>query len=198
MREDAALTWVEATTPTAHRILGMAFGPTVLLATGRLGRKIATNRSDRPVFVDADGHLCCEHGERAPTLMSWFASERADPEFVRPSLCDCQNIDGLMSTHDVSASDRPSLEGTTVYELLKRAGAEARVVGTRPQRLALCMRGSELWVQPKGTLVCGHGNSRRALKRMTKDASARLKSSRAVRCQCVLSTPRRVGSVFAA
>ena len=70
--------------------------PLVLLPSGRLGRKVAINRSDKPVYLDcrsaAQKVLCC-HGERAASIMAWLALERADASFTRPSVCDCQNVD---------------------------------------------------------------------------------------------------------
>ena len=69
-------------------------GPTQLLASGRLGRKVAVNRSDKPVYVVEGGEMCCEHTELASAIHAWKLREKADPDYERPSVCDCQNVDG--------------------------------------------------------------------------------------------------------
>ena len=68
---------------------------------------------------------------------------------------------------------------------------------SRPQRLALRMGTNVVWVQPSGTFVCRHGNSRKVLARMRKcDDLARFRSARVIKCSCKLHTPRRLGSVL--
>ena len=134
-------------------------GPPVLLASGRVGRQIAQNRSDKPVYLDSEHKLVCLHGERAPSLMAWLAAERADPSYTRPSSgCDCTNIDGLMSEYAYDPTDDPNLP-SSLYELLGALGAEQKTVMSRPQRKAFASAESEVWVQPTGTIVCAHGNS---------------------------------------
>ena len=64
-------------------------GPTVLLASGRLGRQVSVNRSDRPVYVDREGLPCCAHGERATTIQSWLKHER---HFVTGRRRQCARI----------------------------------------------------------------------------------------------------------
>lgn len=169
-------------------------GPVAFLPSGRLGRQIAVNRSDKPVFVDASGHTCCVHGERAPSIQAWINQEKADPSFKRPSVCDCKNVDGLLTTYNVAESDWPKTEGS-LYKLLGTMESEEKTMNTRPQRLALKTPTCELWIQPAGTIVCAHGNSRKVLSRMHKDAT-RFKSAGVVKCACKMQVPRRVGSVF--
>jgi hypothetical protein len=169
-------------------------GPVVFLPSGRLGRQISVNRSDRPVFIDCDGKSCCSHGERAPSVLAWLSQEKLNPHFQRPSVCDCGNVDGLMTTYDIKESDRPTLEGS-LFKFLGTMGSEEKVMNTRPQRLALKTPSCELWVQPVGTIVCEHGNSRKVLNRMINDA-ARFKRKGVVKCNCKMQLPRRIGSVF--
>ena len=138
-----------------------SLGPTVLLSSGRLGREVGVNRSDRPVFIDSEGHICCEHGERAPTIQAWLNAERAKDGGSRPSVCDCQNLDGLLTSYSVEESEWPKLT-CSVYKQLGALGAQETNFNTRPQRFALTTReGVELWVQPSGMLVCKHGNSKK-------------------------------------
>ena len=172
-------------------------GPPVLLASGRVGRQIAQNRSDKPVYLDLDHKLTCLHGERAPTLLAWLSAERSDPNYTRPSGCDCANIDGLMSEYAYDPTADPSLS-LSLYKLLGALGAEQKTVGSRPQRKALDSDEYEVWVQPAGTIVCAHGNTRKMAARMVSgDTSTRFKSKSIQHCQCKLHIPRRNGSVFA-
>ena len=174
-------------------------GSTKLLQSGRLGRQVTINRSDEAVFIDVDGHLCCRHGERAPTIQAWMNSERAateDTGFSRPSFCDCQNIDGLLTNYGIDKMEWPKTEGS-LYKLLCELGAE-EARHARPQRLAIkTHEDTEIWVQPTGTLVCKHGNSKKVLNKLATNKDTKLRSLRATKCYCVLSVPRRVGSVFA-
>ena len=39
-------------------------GPPVLLPSARVGRQVAINRSDKPVYLDLDGKPLCQHGEK--------------------------------------------------------------------------------------------------------------------------------------
>tara|TARA_B110001452_G_scaffold86424_1_gene70600 strand:+ start:437 stop:1027 length:591 start_codon:yes stop_codon:yes gene_type:complete len=181
-----------------------SLGPTVLLASGRLGRKVGINRSDRPVFIDSEGHICCEHGERAPTIQAWINLERAKDEgdvTNRPSVCDCQNLDGLLTRYDIDEAQWPKLTCPLFKQLGSLGAAEAKF-NTRPQRFALTTHeGVELWVQPSGMLVCKHGNSKKTLNKLLQNTNdkAKFRSSRIVKCGCSsLAVPRRVGSVFAA
>ena len=172
-------------------------GKIELLDSGRLARKVATNRSDHPVYVDSEGHTCCLHGERAQSIQCWLLFERKDPAFKRPSCCDCQNVDGLWTTYQ-SAKDLPWPESSeSLFTMLGHFGAPEITNNTRPQRKALTTHaGIELWIQPSGTLVCKHGNTRKMLSKMKSDA-ANFRSSRVVKCDCTLSIPRRIGSIFA-
>ena len=177
--------------------MGLDTPPVRLLASGRLGQQVSVNRSDRPVFIDPDAQLCCEHGERAMTIQSWLTLERSNPDFKRPSVCDCQNIDGLLTSYPEAQVCLPSAE-ESLYKVLGEIGSEETRPSSRPQRLALRMSsGAEVWVQPSGTLVCRHGNSRKILARMNQ-GEKRFRSKGVVKCNCVLTVPRRVGSVFAA
>ena len=82
--------------------------------------------------------------------------------------------------------------------LLGLLGAEEANVNTRPQRYALATHtGVEIWVQPTGSLVCKHGNTKKILTKVaTKDDSSKFRSSRITKCDCALNIPRRVGSIF--
>jgi len=168
----------------------------VILASGRIGRQVAINRSDCPVFLDQHGHAVCRHGERATSIMSWIALQRKDASFVRKSSCDCENVDGLLTEY-VKLETDASLE-LPLYQLLAEVGAEQRMVNTRPQRKALATPSSEIWVQPNGTLVCVHGNTRKTLAKMAKGVKAGFKRKSTEVCACRLSVPRRVGSIFVA
>ena len=174
-------------------------GTTKLLQSGRLGRQVTINRSDNAVFVDSDGHLCCKHGERAPTIQAWLNAERAAKEgngFSRPSSCDCQNVDGLLTSYKIEKKEWPKI-GCSLYKCLGALGAQ-EINHARPQRFATAIHeNSDIWVQPSGTLVCKHGNSKKMLKKLTTNRDTRFRSSRVIKCHCSLSVPRRVGSVFA-
>ena len=171
-------------------------GPTRLMASGRLARRVATNRSDKGVYIDGTGHAVCEHGERWPSIAAWRVREQEDPSFVRPSLCDCENIDGLKTQYGVPPEEWPVHdERLSLYELLGSLGAEEAKVRGRPQRLAFRTARAATWVQPSGALVCCHGNSRRVLGALRKGGTCRAKVT--TPCACVVSVPRREGSVFA-
>ena len=139
------------------------------------------------------------HGERASTIISWVKDERENAEnpIDRPSLCSCENVDGLLSTYSIDKEQWPKKDGS-LYKLLGLLGAEEANVNTRPQRYALTTHaGVEVWVQPTGTLVCKHGNTKKLLAKVaTKDDSTKFRSSRITKCGCSLSIPRRVGSIF--
>lgn len=174
-----------------------ALGPITLLSSGRLARAVATNRSDEPVYVDAEGQTCCKHGERAPSIQAWLHQERKNADFKRPSLCDCQNVDGLLTKYEAASTPWPTT-GPTLFKVLGTMGSPEIKNNTRPQRLALTTHtGDELWIQPTGTLVCKHGNSRKMLAKMKSTDAAKYRSSRVVKCSCSLSVPRRNGSIFA-
>ena len=175
-----------------------------LLPSGRLGCEVATNRSDQPVFVDSDGHPCCRHGERAATIQAWLNAERKDPAFERPSCCDCENLDGLMTSvdgegrrSDIPEDDLPKTDAP-LYQLLGMLNHPEKKCNTRPQRFLLTTHvGDEIWVQPAGSLVCKHGNSKKMLKKIQKaEPTASYKNRRLEKCTCSLSVPRRVGTVF--
>jgi len=190
-------------------------GPEQLLESGRLGRQVAMNRSDKPVFVDTQGKLCCRHGERAATIQEWIAKERLDPSFLRPTRCDCANVDGLLTDYRLQkAAFRPveaplprAARLAKLYKLLGTMGAEEKVVNTRPQRKALTSAEGDVWVQPAGTLVCVHGNTVKPLAKIAKMAkitveadqhrTSSFKRKAVVFCACLLKVPRRRGSVFA-
>ena len=175
----------------------VSLGPVCLLPSGRIARQVSINRSNEPVFIDKDGVTCCRHGERGATIQAWLNTERADPEFSRPSTCDCGNLDGLLTAYDITTVDLPVLEkDETLFKLLGTMGADELKVNSRPQRLALKTDKCELWIQPTGTIVCKHGNSRKVIARMAKAEATRFRSSRIVKCNCYLSVPRRVGSVL--
>ena len=141
-----------------------SIGPTVLLASGRLCRRVAINRSDRHVYIDSGGHAVCEHGERKATIATWLAREQQDPDYKRPSLCDCVNVDGLCTKYAIPPEEWPVRPEKPLYHLLGDLGVEQKAVSGRPQRLAFRTATVETWVRPSGCLVCQHGNSRRVLK----------------------------------
>ena len=131
--------------------------------------------------------------------MSWVKAERENAENSRgrPSLCTCENVDGLLSTYSITEEQWPK-KGSSLYKLLGALGAEEANVNTRPQRYALTTHaGVQICVQPAGTLVCKHGNTKKTLiKVATKGDACKFRSSRITKCACALSIPRRVGSVF--
>ena len=174
-------------------------GPPKLLESGRMGRQVALNRSDKPVFVDNQGKLTCHHGERAICIQEWLAKERADESFVRPSVCDCQNIDGLLTDYKLADTDKCVCPASMrdFYQLLGALDAEQKVLNTRPQRKALTTPEGELWMQPSGTLVCTHGNTRKMLSRFAAGHAPSFKRKSLTPCKCTLRIPRRRGSVFA-
>lgn len=177
-----------------------SLGPTELLLSGRLGRQVTVNRSDNAVFIDSEGQLCCKHGERAPTIQAWLNAERVASEgngFTRPSSCDCQNVDGLLTTsYNIKETEWPKM-GCSLYKCLGALGAP-EIKHARPQRFAIATHeSSEIWVQPSGTLVCKHGNSKKMLNKLLANRDTKFRSSRVTKCYCSLRVPRRVGSVFA-
>jgi hypothetical protein len=177
-----------------------SLGSTELLLSGRLGRKVTVNRSDNAVYIDSEGQLCCKHGERAPTIQAWLNAERVakdDIEFSRPSFCDCKNIDGLLTKNKTEKTEWPKV-GCSLYKCLGALGAQETNQYARPQRFAITTNeNSEIWVQPSGTLVCKHGNSKKLLKKLATNRDTKFRSSCVTKCYCSLSVPRRVGSVFA-
>ena len=175
----------------------VSLGPAQLLPSGRLARQVSVNRSDEAVFIDKDGVTCCRHGERGATIQAWINSERVDPNFKRPSVCDCGNLDGLLTCYDITPIDYPMLDKSgSLYKLLGTTGADEVKVNSRPQRLALKTGETEIWIQPTGTIVCKHGNSRKVIARMKKAGSTRSRSLCTIPCSCNLSIPRRVGSII--
>ena len=116
----------------------------------------------------------------------------------RPSVCDCTNLDGLLTTYDVPNEILP-VHGGSLFKLCGSLGTAEIKATTRPQRFVLTTHaGHELWVQPSGTIVCRHGNSQKTLNKLNTCKTARFRSSNIVKCSCrSLSIPRRVGSVFA-
>ena len=175
-------------------------GRTELLASGRLGRKIAVNRSNRPVYIDSQGKRVCMHGERAGTIQGFLQAERNGQKDMRyPSTCNCVNVDGLMSSASPDLMNDGATESSpgSLFELLVVLGAEEKATHGRPQRKALGEGDNEVWVQPAGTLVCQHGNTRKALLKI-KEGSSAFKRKSTVRCSCTIAVPRRVGSVFVA
>ena len=177
----------------------IVLGREQLLDSGRTGRQVAVNRSDNPVFLDSQGKLVCRHGERAASIQEWMAKERMDPRYERPSVCDCGNIDGLLRKYDINQGNTvmSPLQGS-LYKLLGNLGAEQKVVNTRPQRKAITTSDCEVWVQPTGTLVCKHGNTRKVLAKIAAGRGASFKRKSFVTCNCVLKVPRRTGSIFGA
>ena len=111
--------------------------------------------------------------------------------------CDCENVDGLLTEYPDKVKVDTSLSELPLYQLLGELGTEQKLVNTRPQRKALTTRSSEIWVQPNGTLVCAHGNTRKTLVKMTKGMKTGFKRKSTEVCGCRLSVPRRVGSIFA-
>lgn len=168
-----------------------------LLPSGRIGRRLLVNKSNRPVYVDSHGKRVCMHGERAGTIMGFIQAERGGKEDVRaPSTCDCLNTDGLLSTP--ASSELGSVPETrgSVFELLVRLDAVEKVVNGRPQRKAVGEGDQEIWIQPAGTLVCSHGNTRKRLIKMKQGSGAVFKCKSMVRCGCTIAPLRRNGSVF--
>ena len=179
------------------KVPAQPLGETKLLVSGRLGRQVSTNRSDNAVFIDSEGHLCCKHGERAPTIQAWLNMERGSVGFSRPSTCDCQNIDGLLTSYKIEKSEWPKMMSCSLYKCLGALGAQ-EINHARPQRFAITTNeDSEIWVQPSGTLVCKHGNSKKLLKKLATNRDTKFRSSCIIKCHCSLSVPRRVCSVFA-
>jgi hypothetical protein len=169
-----------------------------LTPAGRLGIQVAQNKSDQPVLVCTEGKAMCVHGERAASIQAWLNAERADPNNIRPSVCTCQNLDGLMTDYRGVTPPVPSTDLKSLYKLLGTIGAAECVNNSRPQRLAIKTPTAELWVQPAGTVVCKHGNTRKVISKMAKTEEARHRRGGVTKCSCCLTVPRRVGSVFAA
>ena len=177
----------------------IVLGSEQLLDSGRTGRQVTVNYSDNPVFLDNQGKLVCHHGERAASIQEWISKERTDPSYERPSRCDCGNIDGLLTDYDIDKNDRvKSPSQGSLYKLLGSLGAEQKVINTRPQRKAITTSDGEVWVQPAGTLVCVHGNTRKTLAKMAAGRCVSFKRKSLVPCNCMLKVPRRTGSIFGA
>lgn len=170
-----------------------------LTPAGRLGVQVATSKSDQPVLVCAEGKAMCMHGERAASIQAWLNAERADPSYKRPSVCNCKNMDGLMTDYRsvAAAPGVPSVDKKSLYKLLGTLKKKQCTNNSRPQRLCIKTTTAELWVQPAGTIVCKHGNTRKAIAKMAKTDSARHRRNGVTTCTCCLTVPRRIGSVFA-
>ena len=174
-----------------------------ILPSGRLCRRVTSNRSGKPVYIDGEKKLVCVHGERGYTIQGWLTREakgeaREKVRFSSP--CNCENVLGLMSEYDVAEADVPqqtAFDG--VFALLGAIGAEERIIRTIPQRLAFSPGNgvADIWVQPNGKQVCEHGNSRVILAKMQKSPSgAKYKGPSRVVCNCKWKVPRREGSIF--
>lgn len=168
-----------------------------LTSAGRLGVQVATSKSDQPVLVCTEGKAMCVHGERAASIQAWLNAERADPNYKRPSVCTCKNIDGLLTDYRGATRPVPSVNLKSLYKLLGTLNAAECINNSRPQRLAIKTPAAELWIQPAGTVVCKHGNTRKVVAKMQKSDEARHRRSGVTKCACCLMVPRRVGSVFA-
>lgn len=169
-----------------------------LTPAGRIGLPVALSKSNRDVLVCTKSKTMCVHGERPASLLAWMASERADPTFKRPSVCDCQNLDGLLTDYKGSCPFVPDVRMTTLYKALGEIGTEEIVVCGRPQRLAIDASPSsgQIWIQPAGTVVCQHGNTRKMIAAMANPETARRRKNDVTVCDCKLVIPRRQGSVF--
>ena len=172
-------------------------GPTRLLRTARLARCVGKNRSGCDVFVDVGGHVLCQHGERAATIESWMKKEAVDATFVRNSVCDCKNVDGLHTKYAVPAESLPTQPTrAALFPLLGELGCEEMCVRGRPQRLAYRNKAcGEVWIQPSGAPVCPHGNSSRVLATIRK-GDKKHRSNSVVKCECKLALPDRECSIF--
>lgn len=168
-----------------------------LTPAGRIGAPVALSKSNREVLVCTKSETMCVHGERPASLLAWMASERADPTFKRPSVCDCQNLDGLLTNYKGACPLVPDVRMATLYKVLGEIGTEEIVVSGRPQRLAIDTSSSgQIWIQPAGTIVCKHGNTRKMVTSMANPETARRRKNGVTVCDCKLVIPRRQGSVF--
>lgn len=155
-----------------------SLGPVVILSSGRVGRKVGVNRSDKPRSTSTP--------QRWASIQSWTALERGSPATYRlPSHCDCIDTEGLQTAATsaaVAAEELPpcGLRGEPLWELAVATGAPEKWVYGRPQRLLhTSVEGHELWVGRKGALLCSHGHSKGMLRRF-KERDSR-NSSRAGR-----------------
>ena len=97
---------------------------------------------------------------------------------------------------DYGALEYEYVQNMPLYQLLGNLDSEQKVMNSRPQRKALASKNGEIWVQPSGCIVCAHGNTRKTLLKMSVSPDAKFKSAGIVRCNCKLSVPRRMGSIF--
>ena len=171
-------------------------GAVQVLASGRLGRQVATNEARDPVYVgeiDASGERApalCKHGERHPTISGWLHMEKR-PDFKgrTDSVCDCDGTLGLhfdlvamwakrmsnvtgCSLADARESTLSLLPTYTapsdVYDAAIAMGNKTRMNNKRPQ-VFLCVSPetkTDIYMQPIGRLVCEHGNCAKYLRKM--------------------------------
>ena len=180
-----------AMTSTERSATTVSMGLTCLLASGRLGSRVATNRSNKDVFIDTSGHTLCCHGERETTITGWRLHEREDSTYRRPSLCDCENVDGLCTDYHVTPDQWPVHPNKPMLALLGDLGAVEIKCRGRPQRLAFRTPKTETWVRPSGGFVCKHGNSQRVMRAIRKGLATKFD-----RCECIIQVPKREDSIF--
>jgi hypothetical protein len=143
-------------------------GPTVLLPSGRIGKKVATNRYGNAIYVGQDGKALCHHGETPSAIYGWTLREKRAAGLNgeggkggRPSvtqgatmaaavnsccrgdtLCDCTTTDGLNTEYNIQPGDLPKLPPgpSGLYYFLGRSDAPEIVQNKIPQRFAFKSR----------------------------------------------------------
>ena len=156
----------------------------VLLASYRVGKLHHVESSGRCVFLDHEGHLCCQHGERGRAISRWLSKEkeiaialsegRVVESFKRDSVCDCKTTDGLYATPQI----KPPVPPWSIYAFLQ--DQDAPFVFSRHVPAVELPFHPGTYLRTDGKLACRHGYTQRSIKRG--------------RCACIVpNLPKRNG-----
>ena len=156
----------------------------VVLSSYRAARLHHIESSGREVFMDHEGQLCCEHGERGRALSRWLTREKEDclavaegrcvKPFRRDSVCNCRTTDGLFATPQLQAPSPPQ----SLYAYLQ--DMDAPFVFSHHLPAVELPFHPGIYLRVDGKLACRHGNTKRSIK--------------AGRCDCAVPVlPKRQG-----
>ena len=163
-------------------------GTTVLAPTYRFVRPYTIVEPDGArIFIDVtDGSLLCKHGELGSTVSTWCQAEKiaareGRPPPTRPSICDCQNANGLF-TKQKNASPPTAAESTVPASIFDHLVAidtpSVLVAGREARQLPFTSGDQASFLTPDGRIICRHGRLRSSLLRMKQRGSQ-------ARCQCM-------------
>ena len=163
-------------------------GTTVLAPTYRFVRPYTIVEPDGArIFIDVtDGSLLCKHGELGNTVSTWCQAEKiaareGRPPPTRPSICDCQNANGLFTKQKNASPPTPaeSKVPASIFDHLVAIDTPSVLVAGREARQLPFTSGDQAsFLTPDGRIICRHGRLRSSLLRMKQRGSP-------ARCQCM-------------